>query len=216
MTSRPLPFSPACERNRDPILAELRRWLPPGSEAQPVRVLEVGSGTGQHAVHMARHLAWLRWQPSELPANLEGLALRIAAEGRHGLAEGSSIAAPLELEVSQPHWPRGPWDAVFSANTAHIMPAAAVPFLLVGSARVLAPGGLLLLYGPFRYGEQHTAPSNAAFDAHLRSLDPAMGVRDAELLTAEAKTMGLEALEDRAMPANNRLLVFRRGEPAGP
>lgn len=211
-----LPFSPACERNRDPILAVLRRWLGHGTPEHPLRVLEVGSGSGQHAVHMARHLDGLHWQPSELAPNLDGLAARIAAEGRQGLAPGARIEAPLVLDVVMPDWPAGPWDAVFSANTAHIMPAAAVPSLLAGSARALRPGGLLLLYGPFRYGSGHTAASNADFDAHLRSLDPAMGVRDAEELTHQAAAVGLVAEDDVAMPANNRLLIFRRREEAQP
>jgi SAM-dependent methyltransferase len=205
-----LPFSPAAERNREPILAVLRRWLGAGEPGRPVRLLEVGSGTGQHAVHMARALAGLHWQPTELPPALAGLRARIEREGASGLAPGARIAPPLPLDVNQPDWPPGPWDAVFSANTAHIMPAAAVPALLAGAARVLRPGGLLLLYGPFRYGERHTAASNAAFDEHLRSLDPAMGIRDAHRLAAQAAEVGLELQDDVAMPANNRTLVFER------
>ncbi len=206
-----LPFSPACLRNQDPILAVLRRWLPSGA-----RVLEVGSGSGQHAIHMARHLPGVHWQPSERQEAPAGLAARIALEGREGLAPGAAVAKPLLLDVCQPEWPAGPFEAVFTANTLHIMPAAAVPFLLAGSARVLSPGGLLLIYGPFRYGERHTAESNAAFDAHLRSLDPAMGVRDAEALLVEASALGLQLLADEAMPANNRLLVLRQdGEDPG-
>jgi hypothetical protein len=104
---------------------------------------------------------------------------------------------------------------VFTANTAHIMPASAVPDLVAGAAAVLAPGGLLLLYGPFSDGGRHSAPSNAAFDAHLRSIDPAMGVRDADWITALAERQGLGALADVAMPANNRLLVFAAGGDAG-
>jgi SAM-dependent methyltransferase len=211
-----LPFSPACERNRDPILAVLRRWLGEGSPARPLRVLEVGSGSGQHAVHMARHLSGLHWQPSELPQNLVGLAARIAVEEGQGLAPGARIEAPLVLDVDAPDWPEGPWDAVFSANTAHIMPGPSVPRLVAGSARALKPGGLLLLYGPFRYGTTHTAASNATFDAHLRSLDPAMGVRDAHELTCRAAAVGLVAEDDVAMPANNRLLIFRRQEARRP
>lgn len=211
-----LPFSPACERNREPILAVLRSWLGEGSPAQALRVLEVGSGTGQHAVHMARHLSGLHWQPSELTENLEGLEARVATQGGQGLAPGAVIEPPLVLDVLDPEWPEGPWDAVFSANTVHIMPAAAVPYLLAGSARVLRAGGLLLLYGPFRYGTEHTAASNAAFDAHLRGLDPAMGVRDAHELTRQAAAVGLVAEDDVAMPANNRLLVFRRLEAPRP
>ncbi len=210
MNSDGLPFSAAAERNREPILAVLRRWLGCTEPGRPVRLLEVGSGTGQHAVHMTRHLAHLHWQPTELPGALAGVAARIEREGTSGLAPGARIAPPLPLDVTQPDWPPGPWDAVFSANTAHIMPAAAVPALLAGSASVLRPGGLLLLYGPFRYGPDHTAASNAAFDEHLRSLDPAMGIRDARQLAAQAAEVGLQLREDVAMPANNRTLVFER------
>jgi SAM-dependent methyltransferase len=196
-------FSAACERNQQPILDVLRAWLPAAA-----RVLEVGSGSGQHAVHMARHLAGLNWQPSDLPP-LADLEERLRLEGRTGLAAGATIAQALELDVTRPEqWPSGPFDAVFTANTCHIMPAAAVPQLLAGAARVLASGGLLLLYGPFRDGDVHTAPSNAAFDAHLRTIDPAMGVRDARELSAQAEELGLELQADTAMPANNRLLVF--------
>lgn len=205
MDADALPFSPACLRNQEPILTLLRRWLAPGA-----RVLEVGAGSGQHAIHMTRHLPGVRWQPSERPEALAGLAARIALEGGDGLAPGAQVAAPLELEVTQPHWPSGPFEAVFTANTLHIMPAAAVPHLLAGAARVLAADGLLLVYGPFRYGERHTAASNEAFDAHLRQLDPAMGVRDAEAIQREATDQGLHLQADEPMPANNRLLVFQK------
>lgn len=198
-------FSAACERNQQPILELLRAWLPASA-----RVLEVGSGSGQHAVHMARHLVGVHWQPSDLPP-LNDLEERLRLEGRSALAAGTVIAEPLELDVTRPEqWPAGPFDALFTANTCHIMPASAVPQLLAGAARVLAPGALLLLYGPFRDGEAHTAPSNAAFDAHLRAIDPAMGVRDARDLIGQAAALGLELRADAPMPANNRMLVFRR------
>ncbi|MCP9928904.1 DUF938 domain-containing protein [Cyanobium sp. CH-040] len=198
-------FSAACERNQQPILEVLAQWLPQGG-----RVLEVGSGSGQHAVHMARHLPGLRWQPSDLPP-LHDLEERLRLEGRSGLAPGARIAEPVALDVTRPEqWPHGPFDAVFTANTCHIMPATAVPQLLAGAARLLRPRGLLLLYGPFRDGDRHTAPSNAAFDAHLQAIDPAMGVRDARELRAQAQSLGLELRADQAMPANNRLLVFER------
>jgi SAM-dependent methyltransferase len=200
-----LPFSPACLRNQEPILTLLRRWMPPEA-----RVLEVGSGSGQHAIHMARHLPGVAWQPSEHPASMDGLARRIALEGQAGLAPGARVAPPLVLDVSEPHWPAGPFEAVFTANTLHIMPAAAVPHLLAGSARVLSADGLLLIYGPFRYGDGHTSASNEAFDAHLQQLDPAMGVRNAEAIQVEAAHLGLHLQADAAMPANNRLLVFRK------
>lgn len=206
MDADALPFSPACLRNQEPILTQLRRWLPAGA-----RVLEVGSGSGQHAIHMARHLPGVRWQPSERQEALAGLAARIRLEGGEGLAPGARVAPPLVLDVTTgPHWPAGPFEAVFTANTLHIMPAAAVPHLLAGAARVLAPDGLLVIYGPFRYGERHTAASNEAFDAHLRQLDPAMGVRDAEAIEREAGGLGLSLQDDEPMPANNRLLVFRK------
>ena len=198
-------FSEACERNKGPILAVLQRWLP-----RPARVLEVGSGTGQHAVHFTRELPQLHWQPTELEANLAGLQARIAGEGSSALAAGSQLDAAVVLDVSRGPWPEGPFDAVFSANTAHIMAASSVPDLVAGAARLLRPGGLLLLYGPFSDHGQHTAPSNAAFDAHLRSLDPAMGVRDADWIGALAAAQHLEPLADVVMPANNRTLIFHR------
>lgn len=200
-----LPFSPACLRNQDPILTLLRRWVPPEA-----RVLEVGSGSGQHAIHMARHLPGVCWQPSERSESMAGLAGRIALEGQSGLAPGARVAPPLVLDVTKAHWPAGPFEAVFTANTLHIMPAAAVPHLLAGSIKVLTVDGLLLIYGPFRYGDGHTAASNEAFDAQLRQLDPAMGVRDIEQLQAEAAQLGLHLQADAAMPANNRLLVFQQ------
>lgn len=200
-----LPFSEACERNKEPILAVLQRWLP-----LPARVLEVGSGTGQHAVFFTRELSPLDWQPSELEGNLAGLQARIEREGASALAAGSRLHAAVALDVSRGPWPPGLFDAVFSANTAHIMPAASVPDLLAGAARVLRPGGLLLLYGPFSDGGEHTAPSNEAFDAHLRSMDPAMGVRDADWIGALAAELQLEPVADVVMPANNRTLIFRR------
>ena len=208
----PVQFSPACERNKLPILQVLRAWLPPAA-----RVLEVGSGSGQHGVFFCQELAGLRWQPSDRSEQLAELAERISREGRCGLAAGATLADPLELEVTRAdQWPRPPFDAVFSANTTHIMAAAAVPLLLTGAAGVLAPGGLVLLYGPFHHGGVPTAPSNAAFDAHLRSLDPQMGVRDALVLGEQARSLGLDPVADLAMPAHNRTLIFRRqGGQAG-
>ena len=202
-------FSEACERNKEPIAQELERWL-----SRPVRLLEVGSGSGQHAVHMTRRLGQLHWQPSERPGQLEPLQQRIDLEGRDHLAAGSALADAITLDVTTGPWPAGPFEAVFTANTVHIMPAAAVPRLVAGAAAVLGTGGLLLLYGPFSDGGKHSAPSNAAFDAHLRSLDGAMGVRDADWITALAQEQGLAPLADVAMPANNRLLVF--AVPASP
>ena len=198
-------FSEACERNKGPLLAVLERWLP-----RPARVLEVGSGSGQHAVHFTRQLTQLEWHPTELEPNLPGLQERISTEGQAQPAEGSRLHHATALDVSKGPWPDGPFDAVFSANTAHIMPATSVPDLLAGAARVLREGGLLLLYGPFSDGGKHTAPSNEAFDAYLRSINPAMGVRDADWITGLAGDLQLEPVSDVVMPANNRTLIFRR------
>jgi SAM-dependent methyltransferase len=199
-------FSAACERNKEALLAVLRDWLPPGSQ-----VLEVGSGSGQHAVFFAQSMAGLAWQTSELSANLAGLGERIALEGGSGLAPGSQILMPIALDVSAPiDWPDQRFDAVFTANTTHIMPASSVPDLLAGAAGVLVPGGLLLLYGPFLDHGIPTAASNVDFDLHLRSLDPAMGVRDAVTIREQAQDLGLSPLADVTMPANNRTLIFRR------
>ena len=199
-------FSAACERNKDAILAVLQDWLPPGAQ-----VLEVGSGSGQHAVFFAQSMAGLAWQTSELTANLAGLGERIALEGGSGLAPGSQILMPIPLDVGVPaDWPNQRFDAVFTANTTHIMPASSVPDLLAGAAGVLVPGGLLLLYGPFCDHGIPTAASNVDFDLHLRSLDPAMGVRDAVTISEQAQGLGLSPVADVGMPANNRTLVFRR------
>ena len=197
-------FSPACERNKQPILSVLRDWLQP-----PLRVLELGSGSGQHARFFCSQLAGLHWQTSERAEALADLRAALE-EAPAALAAGASLPAPLELDVSRAEaWPPGPWDAVFSANTCHIVPETALPPLLAGSRRALRPGGLLLLYGPFHDHGVHTAASNAAFDAHLRSLDPAMGVRDAAELLETARGLGLEPVADVAMPANNRMLILR-------
>lgn len=197
-------FSPACERNKQPILAVLRDWLNP-----PLRVLEIGSGSGQHARFFCSQLAGLHWQTSERAEALAGLRETLR-QAPAELAAGASLPAPLELDVTRADsWPRASWDAVFTANTCHILPETALPPLLAGSRRALRPGGLLLLYGPFHDQGVHTAESNAAFDAHLRSLDPAMGVRDAVALQEQARGLSLEPLADVAMPSNNRMLILR-------
>ena len=202
----PLLHSPACERNQGPILEVLRQWLPANA-----KVLEIGSGSGQHAIFFARALAGLQWQPSDRRETLQDLAERVALEGRAGLAKGARVADPQELDVDRDdHWPQQRFDAVFSANSCHIMAASSVPHLVAGAARRLGPGGLLLLYGPFQDGGVHTAASNAAFDAHLRSLNAAMGVRDAQEIGRWAQTHGLRARADQPMPAGNRTLIFQR------
>jgi SAM-dependent methyltransferase len=194
-----LTVSEACERNKGPILAVLREELAASGE-----VLEVGSGTGQHAVHFAAGLPQLRWQPSELPGNLPDLAARLRLEG------GPNLRPPLALDVRDDPWPVAAVDAVFSANTLHIMAWSAVREFFRGVGAVLVPGGVLCVYGPFCFAGRHTADSNAAFDRYLRERDPDSGVRDFEALDAEAQAHGLRFAANHPMPANNRTLVWRR------
>jgi SAM-dependent methyltransferase len=194
-----LPFSEACERNKQPILELLRAEF-----AGRRRIVEIGAGTGQHAVHFARHLGWLEWLPTERREHLDGLAARIAAEGP------PNLAPPVELDVLATPWPVPSCDGVFSANTLHIMGWPAVAALFAGLPAILEPGGVLVVYGPFHYRGRPTSDSNAAFDAMLRERDSQSGVRDFEAVDALAQQEGLELRADHAMPANNRLLVWRR------
>ena len=192
-----LPMSEACERNKEPILDVLRVRF-----ATRARVLEIGSGTGQHAVHFARHLPHLVWQPTEQLSYLPDLAARIRKEG------GANLRAPTVLDVRQAIWPARSVDAVFTANTLHIMAWSAVRALYKGIAEVLVPGGVLCVYGPFRYRGEHTSESNRAFDRMLRERDPQSGLRDIEALCELAGSYGMSLAADHDLPANNRLLVF--------
>lgn len=193
-----LPYSEACERNKGPILAVLREAF-----ADRRRVIEIGAGTGQHGVHFARNLPHLAWQPTDRAEYLAGLAARVAAEGP------PNLAAPLELDVLCESWPAVTGDAVFSANTLHIMSWHAVEALFAGLHVLLPAGGVLAIYGPLRYGGGYTAPSNASFDAMLRERDTEGGLRDFEAVNALAAAAGFELQADHAMPANNQLLVWR-------
>ncbi|MGD8380037.1 MAG: DUF938 domain-containing protein [Gammaproteobacteria bacterium] len=192
------PFAAACERNREPILAVLRNAMAGASH-----VLEIGSGTGQHAVYFARALPHVIWQTSDLPDNHPGI--------RAWLAEGPANARPpLALDVSDPDWPVSRVDAAFTANTAHIMHWPAVEAMFAGLGRLLPPGAPFCLYGPFHRDGRPTAPGNAEFDAWLRARDPGMGVRDIKDVLALGEAHGLSLVTDHAMPASNRLLEFRR------
>lgn len=200
MSSPGKPFAPACERNKHPIEACLREVL--GEREQTV--LELGSGTGQHAVHLAGALPQLRWQPTDLPERLAGIA---QWRQESGLA---NVLPPLALDVLQPHWPVGAADAVFSANTAHILPWRGVEAMFTGAGRVLPSGGLFCLYGPFHRNGEPTSAGNAAFDAQLRAGGTGSGIRDLKDLRTLAQDCGLTLAEDHTMPANNALLVWRR------
>src|SRR4051812_16084157 len=193
------PFSEACERNRDPILAVLRRIF-----AGRRTVLEIGSGTGQHAAYFAAELPQLVWQPSDVPENLPGIRQWVDA------AATQNLRTPIVLDVAKDlHWKAISADAVFSANTAHILSWPQVESLFAGVARLLPAGGVFALYGPFSYRGPPTPPSHPRFDAMLRARDPASGLRDFEAIDALAAKNGLALTEDNAMPANNRLLVWK-------
>lgn len=193
------PFAESCVENRDPIIGVLAPRL-----AACRTLLEIGSGTGQHAVYFAPELPHLHWQTSDRPENHAGI---IAWLDEAGL---DNVLTPLALDVSADDWPVGPFDAVFSANTAHIMSTDAVADMFRGVGRVLCTGGRFLLYGPFSYDGQHTAPSNLQFDRWLKARDPAMGIRDLVWLRTLADASGLILDEDIAMPVNNRTLVWRK------
>lgn len=194
-----LPFSEACERNKGPILTALTPAF-----GRVRQVLEIGAGTGQHAVYFARHLPHLRWQPTDRADWLDDLTARIEREG------SANVLRPLELDVRQPAWPVTSVDAVYSANTLHIMSWPEVEAFFLGVGRVLQPGGVLAVYGPFRYRGDYTSASNAAFDLMLRDRDPASGIRDFELICEIADREGIAIEFDHSMPANNQLLVFTK------
>ena len=194
-----LPFSAACERNKDPILEVLRiRFAGRG------QVLEIGSGTGQHAVYFAQELRHLTWHPTEQLAYLADLTERVKLEGPHNLR------APTLLDVRQAVWPVHGVDAMFTANTLHIMSWPEVMALFNGIGTVLAPGGVLCIYGPFRYAGRYTSDSNQEFDRMLQERDPQSGLRDIEAVSLLADQYGLRLDADFDLPANNRLLVFTK------
>ena len=193
------PFSPACERNQDVILGLLREQF-----ADRTRVLEIGSGTGQHAAHFALALPHLVWQASDVPPRLPGI--------RQWLAEAhqrSNTPPPLPFDINGAA-PTGRYDAIFSANTLHIMGWSEVQRLFALLPALMSAQALLTIYGPFNYRDAFTSASNAAFDASLRAEHPQRGIRDFEAVNALARSVDLGLVEDRAMPANNRCITWRR------
>lgn len=193
-------YAPATERNREPILAVLRRVLPAHGLA-----LEIASGTGEHAVHFARALPGLTWQPSD--PNSTAIASISAWAEEAGLP---NLRPPLILDASAETWPIARADAIVCINMIHISPWLATLGLMRGAGRALGPGGVLYLYGPYKRDGQHTAPSNAAFDESLRRQNPEWGVRDLERVIEVADAQGLRHQETVAMPANNLSVVFVR------
>jgi SAM-dependent methyltransferase len=197
-----LPHSPAADRNKEPILSALRGILGEGGKA-----LEIASGTGQHAVWFATALPRWTWQPTDADIGmLPVIAGRIAQSGL------ANVRAPRQLDVTALPWPlaQEPFDAIYCANMLHIAPWDACRALMAGAARHLAPGGMLVTYGPYFEQGVPPAPGNLAFDDSLRARDPAWGIRTLADVSAEAQRAGLVLAQRHAMPANNLLLVFRR------
>jgi SAM-dependent methyltransferase len=193
------PYAQSCDENKAVILAAIAPLL-----AEARSVLEIGSGTGQHAVHFAAALPHLTWQTSDRAESLPGIRLWIAESGL------TNLPPPLALDVGD-DWPAGPFDGVFSANTAHIMAEPEVDRMLAGVGLALGTGGCFALYGPFRAGGRHNAQSNARFDAWLKAQDPRMGVRDRDALCRVAALHGLALVQELAMPRDNRILVWQKG-----
>jgi SAM-dependent methyltransferase len=190
------PFSESCERNQAPILERLREVF-----SQAANILEIGSGTGQHAVHFGAALPHLIWQTSDLPANHLGIQAWLDE------AALPNVLPPIALDVNAP-WPEQVFDGVFTANTLHIVGWDAGQKLIAGAGKVLRPGGQLVIYGPFNYRGAYTSDSNARFDEWLKNRDARSGIRDFEAVIKCAEFNGLQLEVDHAMPANNRLLVF--------
>ncbi len=191
------PYAESCDQNKEPILAVLHRLF---SEAE--NVLEIGSGTGQHAIHFAAAMPYLVWQTSDVAENHPGIRAWLDEAGL------PNTRTPIDLDV-RGDWPERIYDAIFSANTVHIMSWPEVEHCFEGIGRVLAPGGCFALYGPFNYNGDYTSDSNRRFDAWLKQRDPLSGIRDFTDLNRQAEAQGLAFEEDIEMPVNNRILVWR-------
>jgi SAM-dependent methyltransferase len=198
--SDPRQYRPHVVRNRDPILDMLRRVLPAHG-----LILEIASGSGEHAAYFAKGLPALVWQPSDPDAQaLTSIASHRAAAG------AANLLAPLRLDVTSARWPVERADAMVCCNMIHISPWSVSEGLMAGAQRTLPPGGVLYLYGPYKIGGRHTAPSNEEFDLSLRARNPEWGIRDLADVTALAGRHGLVLAETVQMPANNQSVIFRR------
>lgn len=193
------PFSQASENNKNPILQIIRRVF-----IRSETVWEIGSGTGQHACFFASQLPHLFWQPTDRTENLRGINLWLTE------AKLDNIKPPLALDVNDPVWPCANIEAIFTANTLHIMSAAEMEILFQKLAIYLAANATMCIYGPFNYGGQFTSDSNARFDNWLKQQNPLSGIQDFEQVCDLASAIGLTLIDDHEMPANNRLLIFQR------
>ncbi len=193
------PYAESCDQNRDPILTTIRPLL-----QQSKNVLEIGSGTGQHAIYFGAQMPHLRWQTSDRQEYHSGIQAWLED------AALPNVLPPIELDVQQSAWPTLAFDAIFSANTSHIMHWSDVEALFAGVGKLLASGGLLLLYGPFSNAGQHSSDSNLRFDQFLRARDPLSGIRDVDDLNRLATQAGLRFCHNYEMPVNNRILHWQK------
>ena len=192
-------FSEAAEKNKNHILLVLQEWLPTHA-----RVLEIGSGSGQHALHIAAEMKSITWQPTERSEGMPDLTKNLSDYG------SPNILKPLMLDLSSERWPKVDMNCVYSANVMHIVKKNLGENLIRGVGDNLTEGGLLILYGPYKYGGDFTTQSNAEFDAWLKARDPNSGIRDFEWVAGLADQHGLLFKGDLPMPANNQLLIFQR------
>lgn len=193
------PYSEACDQNREPIRKLLQSYVKDRHQ-----VLEIGSGTGQHAVYFAADFPWLTWQTSDLAENHDGIQAWIDDSGL------SNVLPPLALDVTADVWPRQRYDLVYTANTLHIMSPMVVKKLFAEVPVCLKENAVFLVYGPFNYAGQYTSESNAQFDRWLKQRDADSGIKNFEWLQDIASLSGLECIDDYPMPANNRLLVWQK------
>ena len=194
--------APATARNREPILKVLKDWLP---NKQGALILEIASGTGEHAVFFAPHFPKAIWQPTDLDT-----AAKASISAWVDETGVSNVFAPLSLDVTDARWPVDRAEAMICINMIHISPWVCTQALMAGASRTLTPGGVLVTYGPYRREGQHTAPSNAEFDASLKSRNPEWGIRDLDDVAVEARKHGLECREIVEMPANNFCVLFEK------
>jgi len=191
------PYSDSCDQNREPILAVIAPLFLTANS-----VLEIGSGTGQHAIYFAEKMQHLTWHTSDCSGNLQGINMWLTE------AQLPNVVAPIELDVSASKWPLMSVDAIFTANSLHIMHQPDVVNLIAGAGQLLPHGGSLVIYGPFNYNRQYTSESNARFDQWLKARDPGSGIKHFEEVVALANDYDMSLAEDYAMPANNRILHF--------
>lgn len=196
-----LPYSQACENNKHPILTVLKRRLP-----EAAAIFEIGAGTGQHSVFFAEQLNVLSWQCGDLPQNLPGIRAWQRAYPQ------INLLPPIEFDMHEPRWPKH-FNTVYTSNTAHIMPWPLTQKMICETAQSLPDDGWFFLYGPFNYNGRFTSDSNERFDQWLKECNPEQGIRDFEKIAELARNGGLQLIEDNAMPANNRLLVWQKKAP---